>query len=89
MRDARTRSLVRIEVLVGIGLGLYVVGTLGFLAFGATFFVALAFLLACVAVWARAMTVARKRRLARERRQRRSRRIEAHDAIWLEDDRAA
>lgn len=89
MRDARSRSLVRIEVLVGVGLGLYVVGTLGYLAFGATFFVALAFLLACVATWARAMTVARKRRLARERRHRRSRRIEAHDAFWLEDNRAA
>ena len=86
MRGARDRSLIRIEVLVTSGLGLYVVGTLGYLAFGATFFVALAFLVACVAAWARAMAVARKRRLSRERRRRRSRRIEAHDAFWLEDD---
>ena len=86
MRAARDRSLIRIEVLVSSGLGLYVVGTVGYLAFGATFFVALAFLVACVAAWARAMTVARKRRLASERRRRRSRRIEAHDAFWLEDD---
>ena len=89
MRHARKRSLVRIEVLVGVGLGLYIVGTVGFLAFGTAFFVAFAFLLACAACWARATTVARKRRLARERRQRRSRRIEAHDAVWLEDNRAA
>ena len=88
MRSARRRSLVRIEVVVTFGLSLYVIGTLGYLAFGATFFVVLALLVACVAAWARAMTVARKRRRSRERRRRRSRRIEAHDAFWLEDDAA-
>ena len=76
-------------MLVGVGLGLYIVGTVGYLAFGASFFVAFAFLVACGAGWARAATVARKRRLTRERRQRRSRRIEAHDAFWLDDNRAA
>ena len=89
MRNARKQSPARIEVLVGVALGLYVVGTVGYLAFGASFFVAFAFLIACGAGWARATTVARKRRLARERRHRRSRRIEAHDAFWLEDNRAA
>ena len=89
MKNARNRSPARIEVLVGVGLGLYVIGTLGYLAFGASFFVAFAFLVACVAGWARATTVARKRRLSRERRHRRTRRIEAHDAFWLEDNRAA
>ena len=89
MRNAHKRSPARIEVLVGVGLGLYVVGTLGYLAFGASFFVAFAFLVACGAGWARATTIARRRRLARERRHRRTRRIEAHDAFWLEDNRAA
>jgi hypothetical protein len=83
MRQGRT------EILVAAGLVLYVTGTLGYLVFGATFFVALAFIVACALAWVRAMTVARKRRMARERRRRRGQRIAAHDAYWLEDQRAA
>lgn len=90
MRNGRNRSGVAgVEVLVATGLGLYVVGTLGYLAFGATFFVALGSIVACGIAWARAATVARRRRMARERRERRSQRIAAHDAFWLEDNRAA
>jgi hypothetical protein len=86
MRNGRNRSgSARIEILVATGLGLYVVGTLGYLVFGATFFVVLAFIVACVFAWARAASVSHKRRMARERRRRRSQRIAAHDAFWLED----
>ena len=83
MRKGRT------EILVATGLGLYMIGTLGYLVFGATFFVALAFIVACGLAWVRATAVARKRRLAHERRRRRGQRIAAHDAFWLEDHRAA
>lgn len=79
----------RIEVLVAIALGLYIVGTVGYLVFGPSFFVALAFLVACGAAWLRASSSARKRRMSRERRRRRGQRIAAHDAFWLEDNRAA
>lgn len=86
MQTRRTRTgKARIEILVAVALGLYVVGTLGYLAFGGTFFVALAFILACVAAWVRASSVAHKRRMQQERRRRRAQRIAAHDAFWLED----
>jgi hypothetical protein len=86
MRDGRSRTRThRIEILVALGLALYVVGTLGYLILGASFFVALGFIVACALAWVRASTAARKRRLSRERRARRSQRIAAHDAFWLED----
>lgn len=85
MRYPRNRVSVRIEVLVGVGVALYIVGILGYLAFGSAFFAAAAFLIFCSVAGTRAATVARKRRLSRERRHRRRRRIEAHDAYWLED----
>lgn len=86
MRNRRNRTgFARVEILVALALGLYVVGTIGYLAFGATFFVALGFIVACVAAWARASSVAHKRRMKEERRRRRAQRIAAHDAFWLED----
>ena len=79
----------RTEILVAAGLALYVTGTLGYLVFGTTFFVALAFIVACALACVRASTISHKRRMARERRHRRGQRIAAHDAFWLEDQRAA
>lgn len=90
MRNARSRSTsFHIQVLIAIGLALYVVGTLGYLIFGASFFVALAFIVVCAAAWLRAAAIARRRRLSRERRLRRTQRIAAHDQFWLEEDQAA
>ena len=84
-RRRRRTGMARVEILVAAGLGIYVIGTLGYLAFGATFFVALAFIVGCVAVWLRASSMANRKRALRERRRRRSQRIAAHDAFWLED----